>query len=245
MTTLFISLDDTDNIESIGTGRLARRLAKELEKSGLVRTTNVTRHQLLVHPDVPYTSHNSCACIEAVTGNGDVGRIAERSNTYLLNNFHEGANPGLCIIEKDAVPDALLPFGLRAQQEVIDLAEGLSLADSIDAYTWRSGDTGQGCIGALAGIGLRSSGNDGRFLDLRGIRSVGGVLSVRDILTKTDIAGVEAADGMCLADDEMIDTQDWIRPVLRRGQPVLVVERNGTPYWHSVEKRKGHAKATC
>jgi hypothetical protein len=243
MATIFISLDDTDNIESIGTGKLARWLAKDLEESGLVSTTNVTRHQLLVHPDVPYTSHNSCACIEAVTTNGNLETIAARAKGYLLDHFHEGANPGLCIVRKDHDLPELFSFGSRAQQEVIDLQEGLALADRIDAYTWRTGETGQGSIGALAAIGLRSSGNDGRFLALQGIRSLGGVVSVSDLLQYTAILTVESQNGSLLADHELVDTQDWIRPVLRRGQPVLVVERNGGPYWCSVEKKKGHGKA--
>ncbi len=60
-----LAIDDTDNAESIGTGRLARMLAAHLEEANLFAEPGVTRHQLLVHPDIPYTSHNSAACIEA------------------------------------------------------------------------------------------------------------------------------------------------------------------------------------
>jgi hypothetical protein len=70
--TLLIAIDDTDNAESIGTGRLSRMLAEELTKQGMIRQTSVTRHQLLVHPDIPYTSHNSSACIEGIPINGDL-----------------------------------------------------------------------------------------------------------------------------------------------------------------------------
>lgn len=237
---LFIAIDDTDNLESIGTGRLARMLAKELHKQGLVTYTTVTRHQLLVHPDVPYTSHNSCACIEAVTMNGDLKKVARAARSFLLDHFHQGANPGLCLVRKEAVPEELTPFGLRAQQEVIALEEGLSLADRVDAYTWRAGETGQGCIGALAGIGLRSSGMDGRFLSLEGIRKVSGVVTVAEMLKETAICAVEAEDGSCLSGEELVDTLDWVRPTLRNGQPVLVVKKNST-YWHPAERMKRKA----
>ena len=238
---LFIAIDDTDNLESIGTGRLARMLAKELGNQGLVISANVTRHQLLVHPDVPYTSHNSCACIEAVTSNGDLGKVAHSAKSFLLDHFHEGANPGLCLVRKESVPRELMPFGLRAQQEVIDLNEGLSLADTIDAYTWRAGETGQGCIGALAGIGLRNSGMDGRFLALEGIRKISGVVTVAEILQKTVICAVETTEGNPLSDHELVDTLDWVRPTLRNGLPVLVVKKNGT-HWLPAERMKRKQK---
>jgi hypothetical protein len=59
--TVFIGLDDTDNLESRGTGWLARDIAAELSADYPV--VGVTRHQLLVDPRVPYTSHNSSAAI--------------------------------------------------------------------------------------------------------------------------------------------------------------------------------------
>ena len=61
-----IGIDDTDNLESRGTGHLARQLARLLESaiSGL-RIGSITRHQLLVDPRIPYTSHNSSACVQA------------------------------------------------------------------------------------------------------------------------------------------------------------------------------------
>ena len=242
---LFIAIDDTDNLDSIGTGRLARMLAQELAVQDLIISANVTRHQLLVHPDVPYTSHNSCACIEAVTANGDLKKVAHGARSFLEDHFHEGANPGLCVVQKESVPQKLMPFGFRAQREVIDLSEGLSLADSIDAFTWRSGQTGQGCIGALAGIGLRNSGMDGRFLALEGIRKVSGVVTVAEILQKTAIRAIETTEGSFLSDRELVDTLDWVRPTLRNGRPVLVVKKDGA-YWIPAErmKRKDKEKAS-
>ncbi|MDK2890060.1 MAG: hypothetical protein PWR21_692, partial [Methanoculleus sp.] len=67
--TIYLGIDDTDTRESRGTGRLARMIATELARSYTV--TGVTRHQLFVHPAVPYTSHNSSAVIHIQdTGNG-------------------------------------------------------------------------------------------------------------------------------------------------------------------------------
>jgi hypothetical protein len=51
---IYIGLDDTDNADSRGTGRLARDIAATLAKQHKVIA--VTRHQLLVDPRVPYVA---------------------------------------------------------------------------------------------------------------------------------------------------------------------------------------------
>ena len=234
---VLICIDDTDNLESIGTGRLSRLLAEELTKKRLVTKTSVTRHQLLVHPDIPYTSHNSSACIEGIPTNGDLQKIIECAKAFLLQNFHEGADPGLCVSEKDAVPEGLRLFGVRAQKEVITMEEARDIADRLGVYIWLGGGTGQGFIGAMAGVGLRSTGNDGRFIELKGIREIKGVKSVGEILSQTAINRVATLSGETVADHEVVDTQNWIRPCLYNGQALLFVQKEGT-LWRSPEKKK-------
>jgi hypothetical protein len=235
--TLLIAIDDTDNAESIGTGRLSRMLAEELTKKGLVSNTSVTRHQLLVHPDIPYTSHNSSACIEGIPANEDLHKIAECAQAFLLQNFHEGADPGLCVSEKDAVPEDLRTFGMRAQKEVITMEEARDIVNQLGVYIWLGGGTGQGFIGAMAGVGLRNTGNDGRFIELKGIREVKGVKSVGEILSQTAINEVTTLSGETLSDHERIDTQNWIRPSLHNGQAVLFVQKEET-LWRLLVKKK-------
>jgi len=233
----FLAIDDTDNAESVGTGRLARMLIEQLQKEGFVTAGSVTRHQLLVHPDIPYTSHNSCACIEAVTMNGGLRKIADRAKNFLVEHFHEGANPGLCVVEKRAVAEDLQNFGFRAQQHVLRLEDARSAAQRTGIYTWWQGDTGQGLIGAMAGVGLRSTGNDGRFIGLKGIREIKGLVRVGEILSQSLVCRVETVSGGILAEHEPVHTKDWVRPSLRNGNPVLVVKKNRT-FWVPAEKRK-------
>jgi hypothetical protein len=66
-TQILIGIDDTDNEETHGTGRRARQLGDRLAADGLAEIDGVTRHQLLVDPRIPYTSHNSSACLLART----------------------------------------------------------------------------------------------------------------------------------------------------------------------------------
>ena len=54
---LYIGLDDTDQIGTPGTGRLARALASRLAADFPI--AGVTRHQLLRHASIPFTANNS------------------------------------------------------------------------------------------------------------------------------------------------------------------------------------------
>jgi len=238
---LFIAIDDTDNEESIGTGRLSRMLADELSQRGLVSNTSITRHQLLVHPDIPYTSHNSSACIEATVNGATIEEVATVSRTFLVENYHETANPGLCVVGNDSVPNALQQFGYRAQREVIKIKEARELANSLGLFIWWYGETGQGCIGALAGVGLRSTGNDGRFIALAGIRDLKDVISVGNILQQTAIHKIVSVSGEALSDKEVVDTQNWVRPTLCNSKAVLSVIKNGN-HWIQADGKNKKAK---
>ena len=68
---VLLGLDDTDILgHKPGTGRLARDLAAHLADTFPVRAAGVVRHQLLVDPRIPYTSHNSPACVILETFDG-------------------------------------------------------------------------------------------------------------------------------------------------------------------------------
>ncbi len=59
---LLISIDDTDDADSEGTGEIAEIIADGLVGKELAAVGRVTRHQLLIHPDIAYSSHNSSMC---------------------------------------------------------------------------------------------------------------------------------------------------------------------------------------
>lgn len=218
-----LSIDDTDNEESIGTGRLARMLAEQLAQDGLLADPSTTRHQLLVHPDIPYTSHNSSACTEA-RADGDAGpKLLDAARSFLLEHFHAGANPGLCVCRADAVPGSLVELARRAQREVLALDAFDAAVRPLGLSLWWSGETGQGRIGACAGAALRSTGADGRFIGLAGIRELRGTLRAGEIVARSGVVAVATADGLELAPDVEIETRDWVRPSLLGGRPVFVV----------------------
>lgn len=237
---LLIAIDDTDNLESIGTGRLSRMLAGFLFEMGLIGPSTVTRHQFLVHPDIPYTSHNSSACIEAEKKES-LEHVVAAARHFLIENFHEGANPGLCVVNRETFPRELSTFGRRAQEEVIKIRDARDLAERLGVFTWWHGETGQGCIGAMAGAGLRGTENDGRFIGLKGIRDIGGIMPVKEILGATPIHAVVSASGERLDAAEVVDTLGWVRPELVDGAPVLKVVRESGK-WVPEGKKKPQAQ---
>ncbi len=91
---IYIGLDDTDNDDSRGTGRLARAIAGSLSARFPVR--GVSRHQLLVDPRIPYTSHNSSATIHIETDAPvDLDALADEVGAMIRADFQEGSDPGL------------------------------------------------------------------------------------------------------------------------------------------------------
>ena len=58
----YLCIDDTDNLDSIGTGTIAEQIQQKLIAAGYGPCSLITRHQLFIHQDIPYTSHNSSMC---------------------------------------------------------------------------------------------------------------------------------------------------------------------------------------
>ena len=87
----YIGLDDTDTLQSRGTGHLARQIAADLAAD--YHVCGVTRHQLLYDPRVPFTAKNSCAAIALESnGNGALNPadLLERVRALMLADFIPG-----------------------------------------------------------------------------------------------------------------------------------------------------------
>jgi hypothetical protein len=238
---ILIGIDDTDIIGSQGTGRMARDLAGYLVNLGMGSTLGITRHQLLVDDRIPYTSHNSSLCIGLKT-NKQINDFYQPSAEFMKANFREGADPGLCICHRDRVDDEIIDFGLKAQNIVLTKQDAIDLAIKSNLFLVELGGTGGGIIGALSAVALRAEGNNGRFVDLPGIRDISGMITVAEVLARTDINSVMNTDEILLNYEDIIDSRDWIRPTLVNGKPILKVKpRLSTPRdtaWTSVELRE-------
>lgn len=245
---ILVAIDDTDNIDiKRGTGHLASMLADELEVKGWAVCEAVTRHQLFVHPDVPYTSHNSAMCFTAETEPNFLDRIIEYGGEFLAREQAVGSDPGLCVavIDRLVQPGWLVAFGYSAKQEVLTKEYAYSLAEELDIHLSEHGGTGMGVIGALAGAGLRLGGNDGRFRGKLSIKSENEIASVGEIRANSRIEMVRSLqEGYILGETEMVRLGEMVKPVLLGGKAVLLVVpqlHNGGAAWTTLSKNQTKA----
>lgn len=222
---VLLCIDDTDNIDSRGTGDLAGLIAKEIEEKGWGRTYGTTRHQLFVHPDIPYTSHNSSMCFAADIFEETLGSLIAYASQFLFRESAEGSDPGLCVALPDKIPDSvkLTSFGKKAKSALVTKDEAYQLAASLGIHLSEHGGTGQGVIGALAGVGLRLTGSDGRFKGKFKIASKDGLTRVGDILSLDNVDLVQSLDGQTLDANEQVYVGHEAKTVLLNHRSVLLV----------------------
>jgi hypothetical protein len=238
---VLLAVDDTDNLESIGTGHLAEAIAQDVEKNGWGKRSYITRHQLFVHPSVPYTSHNSSMCFTADIDSACIDLLIDHAARFLEKASAPGSDPGLCVAVADRLEESeeLVAFAQRTKQTVVKKGEAQALARRLGIHLSEHGGTGGGVIGALAAVGLRLSGNDGRVRGHLQIDSVNGVAKVRDICAHPDVGSVQTLEGETLREEEAVLLSGWkVKAVLQGGGPVLLVvpsESDG-PRWRTCSK---------
>jgi tRNA(Ile2) C34 agmatinyltransferase TiaS len=240
MAIVLIGIDDTDNETSPGTGRLARRLAGEIEQKG-AKLLGITRHQFLVDDRIASTSHNRGACL-AVEWSGPPGEL-EFAVDLIVAWAAEGSDPGLCIAMRDEVPAGIVEWGWRATREVLTRDQALAVADAQGICLRPLGGTGNGIIGALAGVGLRADGNEGWFHDLPGLRTLGEFVDLRELTQIGIQVDHRLPDGVKIARDQATyKTLNWVRPRLVCGRPVWPVEwSEDERAWIPVDRKKSRS----
>ena len=217
---IYICIDDTDDLtKNTSTGKIADMIGRAItEKYGGSLDKGVTRHQLLIHEDIDYTSHNSSMCMVIDTEGATVEQMKETAEEVLRANMAASSDPGLCFCRMDQLkePQLLIAYGKRAQKEVIQKEEAYALAEQIGGTVLEEyGGTGIGVIGALAGIGLRLSGSDGVFRGGKGIAEDGETHTVAEWKEKSRIEQIiDFNSGMVLPDDTQVTVGDQMKTCL-------------------------------
>lgn len=221
---ILVGIDDTDIVGTPGTNQLARAILKGIGNAS--RGAIICRHQLFFDPRVPYTSKNGSASIQLPhAAAGDVPSLAQTIREIMANWFVEGSDPGLCIAEQ--VNDIMKEYSFACKTRVVTQEEAYKVAEKSNCHLEGLGGTNQGVIGALAAVGLVSSGEDGRVVHLdfwaypedtfSGPRNVEeilarGVAEVRDLRS-----GEQVSEGL-------VDVGKHLRPNWRGNGIVLYVE---------------------
>lgn len=222
---IYVCIDDTDNIDSRGTGELASMLVEDVEGFHWGECSYITRHQLLVHPDVPYTSHNSSMCFSADIADGKLDDLIAYSSDFLERESAEGSDPGLCVAVAGRLdsPSEMIEFGWKTKKCVVTQNEAYEIAKRLGVHLSAHGGTGHGIIGALAGVGLRMSGNDGRMKGGLRLGSENSVVKVSDICAHPHVDSVMSLDGDPLSAEELVIIGEKVKTVLRQYESVLLV----------------------
>lgn len=227
-------VDDTDDLSGeMSTGYVAERIADTIAGLGGAVRHGITRHQLLLAEEVAYTSHNSAMCFMAYLPDSDDVLIRFRENAAAIVEELSvpESDPGLCVAvirPHDAAAqgaalaravEALAAFGHAAQTRVCSKEEAYELADSIPWVSLSEhGGEGIGVIGAIAGVGLRLEGRDGRFRgkwDLAHLmRNERGKVCVHENRARAE--AVMVVEGLCESLARM--THGSVRVINRRGE---------------------------
>lgn len=230
---IVVGIDDTDVAGSRGTNQLARQIVREL--SGHWRCVRIVRHQLLDDPRVPCTTKNGSASIMlewrrnpdrsremGTAKQAETASLLDCCRSVMRSWFVEGSDPGLCLLSGNC-PAEIVGWGRKCQREFVAREDALAIASDTGLHLESLGGTEDGVIGALAAVGLASTENDGRIVqlgewpdDLSGSQTLS-TLNLRGVHVREYDTDRECTHGA-------VDVGKHLRPNLRNGAPVLFVE---------------------
>lgn len=237
---ILLGFDDTDDADAdFGTGRVVRDFC------GLVgdraEVVGIIRHQLPRLAGIPYTSHNSSACVllEA-PGRESLPGLVELAAAHLQRVAAPGADPGLCCAAAEDVPAALVEFGLACNGRKVSQAEALRAAAGFTLLGL--GGTNDGIIGAAAAVGLTRHGWSGRWIIRGNMRSLPDPVSVAELAAEGIRTVSVDRDALAPLPGDLV-AGAWIRPSLLAGEPVLQVLADGPGRWRTAHDKRPKAHA--
>ena len=238
---VYFGFDDTDTHDSkYGTGKLVRWFQSALPEE--CECLGVVRQQLFVCDEIPYTSHNSAACLIAEIPEPDLlnGSI-EGAVNHLKHYAMDGSDPGLCVVtEFEPSIASLVNFGHFCTRAVSTQKQAVAAAAKV--HLSGHGGTNDGIIGAAAAVGLTISGWSGRFIEFGNLRSLPGEVLVSELNNMgIEVISMER-DAKVPAPNDTVITNGWLRPRLIGHLPALFVSPQGKGLWKNIywKRKKGN-----
>ncbi|UTB31420.1 MAG: ABC transporter substrate-binding protein [Methanobacterium sp. ERen5] len=219
---IYVGIDDTNNEESVGTAKFTRQVASKVAQK--FRVYGVTRHQLCQNNEIEYSVHNFCAVIHVEADKSHLNTIFSIARAEILNNYNMGSDPGLATAHGDTISSFVVSFGLDAKYKVVNKDTAINLAKDSEIIIEGFGEAGNGVVGALAGVGLASTKNDGRFVQLGDLRKIKQPEPVQKFL-KSGIDKIITLDGVAVEEGIIFNTDNKpVKPSPVNGEIVLFVE---------------------
>lgn len=221
-----VAIDDTDMPGTRGTGRLLQELSEKIESGHHGTCSGISRHQLFIDEEIPYTSHNSAMCCEINLTDFNLNEFIIYCSEFLGKNSITGSDPGLCIADPDKIlnPEKLIKFGQDAKTTVLQKSDAYETAGNAGLHLSEHGGTGAGIIGALAGVGLRLAGNDGRYRGWYRLGCPGEVVDAASFCEQHIAEQVVAEDGRVLGGmEKLVIGAEKIKTIRLSGRRVVMV----------------------
>jgi tRNA(Ile2) C34 agmatinyltransferase TiaS len=242
MKRILVGFDDTDMPGcGRGTGKLARWFKSALPEG--CRVAGVVRQQLWLDDTIPYTSHNSSACVMVDTPDMSyMDGIVARAVGHLRDHYIPGSDPGLCVAphHRGSLAD-LVSFGqaCTCRKVTQDAAR-----KSVNGFHLSGhGGTRDGIIGAAAAVGLTAAGCSGRFIEYGELRKLPQTMDVW-ALHQLGIQVVSVdRDARLPVPEDLVHTRNWVRPWLVAHQPVLLVRPKGDSLWECIYGKRSKTPA--
>ena len=236
---IYIGFDDTDSLDcEYGTGKVARWFSSELPEG--CRVWGVVRQQLLVDDAIPYTSHNSSACliIEASRNGSLLHELVDRAAAHIERHAAGGSDPGVCVAAEGSPGfSGLMEFGLACTRRVVTQEDALRACPGI--HLSGHGGSNGGIIGAAAAVGLTAAGWYGRFIEFGLLRQLPSEVRVDELEEHGIRIMTMERDALVPKPADRVLTQNWVRPRLLGGQPVLPVVQQAPGLWETMGGRRG------
>lgn len=143
-----------------------------------------------------------------------------------------GSDPGIAILNtsRSADFDQLIAYGKEAKTRVLTKAEAEQTAAACQVFLKALKGTGDGIIGALAGVGLRLDGNDGEMKGAIEGFEKGGIYYVKTFHSHPDIDIVKEYSGIDLQDMDAVLVSWRVKLSIENGLRTLIVRRSHGRY---------------